>query len=137
MGLYLCIFNGNEELEAVEVGRYADFGAFRDAVRDQLEGGDPGSRFPTLMLHSDCDGEWSPAEAETLQGELQRIAEEFAALPPAPLPDDWQRSVARSIGITPSNLADCFFDVDGESLLDRLQELCACSARRGLPILFQ
>ena len=71
MGLYLTIFAGDEELDGVEVGAYADFSAFRDAVVSNLEAGNAGDRFPTLILHSDCDGEWSPDEAAKLEIELK------------------------------------------------------------------
>ena len=137
MGLYLCVFDGDDELEGVEVGSYGDFGTFRDTVRDRLEQGVPGSRFPILMRHSDCDGMWSPADAELLRLELATIAQEFAIQPPMPLHDGWQKSVTRTLGLSPANLLDCFFDVDGEPLLERLQGLCLCSVQRELPILFQ
>lgn len=39
MGLYLCVFEGDDELDGVEVGSYADFGAFRSAVATHVEGG--------------------------------------------------------------------------------------------------
>jgi hypothetical protein len=137
MGLYLCVFDGDEEVDGVEVGSYGDFGTFRDTVRDILEEGTSGSRFPILMKHSDCDGTWSPVEAEQLQVELATIAQEFARHPPIPLHDGWKKSVARTLGLSPVNLLDCFFDVDGEPLLDRLRGLCMYSIQRGLPILFQ
>lgn len=137
MGLYLCVFDGDEEVEGVEVGSYADFGLLRDTIHERLEGGVCGARFPTLMNHSDCDGTWSPGEAELLQAELATIAVELAALAPIPLDVEWKKSVARTVGLKPANLLECFFDVDGEPLLDRLRALCACSIRRELPILFQ
>ncbi|MBX9644173.1 MAG: immunity 70 family protein [Novosphingobium sp.] len=137
MGLYLTIFAGDEELDGVEVGAYADFSAFRDAVVSNLEAGNPGSRFPTLILHSDCDGEWSPVEAALLETELEEIARELASLPPVSLGDGWKPEVAKMFGIRPANLADCFFDVDGEPLLERLIGLAKLSQERNLPILFQ
>jgi hypothetical protein len=137
MGLYLCVFDQDEELEGVEVGSYADFGVLRDTIREQLEHGTPGSRFPVLMKHSDCDGEWSPSEALQLQVELKVVSQELAKLPPSSLAEGWKRAVAGSVGLKPGNLCDCFFDVDGEPLLDRLIGLCRCSTQRGLPILFQ
>jgi hypothetical protein len=70
MGLYLCVFEGDEEVDGVEVGPYADFDKFRDCVVRALEGSSPGWKFPTLILHSDCDGEWSPREAAKLEKEL-------------------------------------------------------------------
>jgi hypothetical protein len=136
VGLYLFVLDGEDELDGVEVGSYADFGGFRDAIWQHLEGGRLGSRFPVLMMHSDCDGEWSPSEAAQLLTELDVIAGELAGLPAVPL-NDWKRSVARTRGLEPANLAECFFDVQGDPLVARLADLCRCSVERGLPILFQ
>jgi len=36
-----------------------------------------------------------------------------------------------------NTLYDCFFDIDGEPLLERLINLTRLSQRRSLPILFQ
>jgi hypothetical protein len=137
MGLYLCVFDAERELEGVEVGSYGDFATFRELVRDRLESGVAGRRFPILMRHSDCDGMWSAHDAGLLEGELAAIALEFRQHPPIPLNEGWKRSVARSLGLSPKTLLDCFFDVDGEPLLDRLRDLCQCSVQTGLPILFQ
>lgn len=137
MGLYLAIFDGDDELDGVEVGSYADFGAFRDAVVTYVEDGVPGSRCPTLILHSDCDGEWMPGEAILLHKELATIAQRFVQLPPEPLGDNWKLEVAKIFGLRPTNLYECFFDVDGEPLLDRLMGLAQLSSDRNLPILFQ
>jgi Immunity protein 70 len=63
MGLVLCVYEGREagdDLDGFQVGSYSDFGAWRDFIAAKLEGGRWGSRFPTIMMHSDCDGEWSP-----------------------------------------------------------------------------
>jgi hypothetical protein len=43
MGLYLCIFDGNEDVDGVEVGPYADFNALRDYIIQEIEGGEAGS----------------------------------------------------------------------------------------------
>jgi hypothetical protein len=137
MGLYLCIFDGDDELDGVEVGSYADFGTFRSAVTTHVEGGVEGSRCPTLILHSDCDGEWPPEESALLQVELTVITQKFMELPPEPLGDGWKPEVAKNFGLHPSNLYDCFFDVDGEPLLDRLMGLAQLSVERNLPIVFQ
>ena len=32
MGLYLCIFDGEEDVNGVEIGSYADYNALRDYV---------------------------------------------------------------------------------------------------------
>ncbi len=102
-----------------------------------LEDDEPGARFPVLMLHSDCDGEWSPDEAAHLSLELDQIESAFADLPPRPLESGWKLDVAKSLGLRPANLGECFFDVDGEPLLARLKALCKISVERSLPILFQ
>ena len=89
------------------------------------------------MLHADSDGQWSPDEAALLKTELTAITERFMQLPPNPLGDDWKPEVAKKFGLRPSNLYDCFFDVDGEPLLDRLMGLAQLSVQNNLAILFQ
>lgn len=59
MGLYLCVFDDDEELEGVEVGHYSDVEYFRDKITNCLEDGAAGSKYPTLIGHSDCDSEWT------------------------------------------------------------------------------
>jgi hypothetical protein len=137
MGLYLCIFDSEEEIDGVDVGPYADFNAFRDCIVRELEGGHAGSKFPKLNLHSDCDGQWSPAEAAELEKELVNISEEFRQRPPIPIKSDWQKQVVKTFGLRINNLYDSFFDVDGEPLLDRLIGLARLSQKRNLAILFQ
>ncbi|ESW89444.1 MULTISPECIES: Imm70 family immunity protein [unclassified Mesorhizobium] len=137
MGLYLAVFDGDEELDGVEVGSYADFETFRSKVATHVEQGVAGSRCPTLMVHSDSDGQWSPEEAALLQAELLLITDSFLKLPPEPLGDGWKPEVAQMFGLRPNSLYDCFFDVDGEPLLDRLIGLAQLSTQRNLPILFQ
>lgn len=141
MGLYLCVFaaaDSDDELDGVEVGSYDDFNRFRTAVAERLEGGRWGSRFPQLMSHPDSDGEWTPDEAQALSRELLIIGGELASLPPeAFAAGSWQAQVATTIGVVPSSLADCFIDVDGEPLLERLRELATLAADRCLPVSFQ
>lgn len=137
MGLYLAVFDGEGEVDGVEVGSYDDFGVFRDAVVVKLEDGQAGSKFPTLVLHSDCDGQWSPREAAALERELVEIDFRFRRLPPTPLNSDWKREAAKMFNIEPKCLSDCFFDVDGEPLLERLVGLTTLSQAKNLPILFQ
>jgi hypothetical protein len=89
MGLYLCIFagdDGDEELDGVEVGGYDDFGEFRDLIARLIERGTWASRFPVLMNHPDSQGEWGPAQASQLQRELTVIRAELAAMPALPTP---------------------------------------------------
>src|SRR5258705_4475112 len=108
MGLYLCIFDEDEELDGVEVGAYGDFGVLRDCVVRELEAGKAGSQFPTLILHSDCDGEWSSREAAELEKELETISEEFRRRPPIALTSDWQKQVVKEFGLRINSLYDCF-----------------------------
>lgn len=137
MGLYLAVFSGDEvELDGVEVGGYDDFDALREAVRTKLEGGRRGSRFPTLMVHSDCDGEWTPPQCRTLLLELAAIQTELRLLPPVPL-SGWKANVAKEFAIRPMNLEQCFFDVDGEPLLARIAALAQLAIEKGLSVLFQ
>jgi immunity protein 70 of polymorphic toxin system len=137
MGLYLCAFDGDEEVDGVEVGSYADFNFFRDAVVAAVENGKRGSRCPTLQNHHDSDGEWSPKEASSLIHELDLIGEELSRKPPVEFNSDWKKLVATKQGLTPKNLLDCFFDVDGEPLVDRFRGLAETSVQKGIPILFQ
>ncbi|GGA15880.1 MULTISPECIES: Imm70 family immunity protein [Dyella] len=137
MGLYLCAFDGDEEIDGVEVGSYADFNFFRDAVIAAVEEGERGSRCPTLVSHHDSDGEWSPEEASRLIGEFDLIGKALSELPPVEFNSPWKGKVASSLGLKPKSLLDCFFDVDGEPLVDRLRGLAEKSIRKGVPILFQ
>jgi hypothetical protein len=137
MGLYLCVFDGDEELDGVEVGRYVDFDVLRTAIATHLEDGRYGSRYRVLQMHVDSDGEWSPEESEKLEAELREISARLRELPSGPYPGEWQAEVAKSMGLSPTSLYDCFIDVDGEPLLERLIGLCQLSLARSLPILFQ
>lgn len=141
MGLYLCIFSSDaadDEVDGIEVGSYDDFHSLRLAISRSLETGQWGSRFPVLMSHPDSDGEWSPAEAIALAEELQIIEAELAALPPSGFAaGSWQEGVAKSLGLAPKTLRECFIDVDGEFLLERLKLLALTAAKLGSPISFQ
>ena len=101
VGLYLCIFDGDDEVDGDEVGPYSDFGGLRDYVVRELEGGRAGSQFPTFILHSDCDGEWSVTECVRLRTELAQIRSAMQARPPVPFVSDLQRNVAQSFGLVP------------------------------------
>lgn len=138
MGLYLCVFDDDIEVEGVEVGSYDDFGFFRQTVSDMLERGKRyGSRFPTLLMHADSDGEWTCEECKSLRWELETIATEFHRLPNIPFHSHWQNKVAESIGLKPTTLFDSFIDVDGEPLIERLIGLCDVAISRAQSILFQ
>ena len=137
MGLYLCVFDGDTEIDGVEVGSYADFNMFRDAVTASLEGGQAGSKAPILIGHSDCDGSWSSEEAAGLIVELGLIEKGLMQAPPIEFNSPWKTDVAKTFGISPRNLLECFFDVDGEPLVVRLIGLARFSVSHDEPILFQ
>src|SRR5215208_5543975 len=67
-----------EELGECDVGHYSDFACFRDTIASKLDA----RKFPTLMQHSDCDGEWTLAEIPALERELREIGDRFKQLPP-------------------------------------------------------
>jgi glycosyltransferase involved in cell wall biosynthesis len=137
VGLYLCIFDEHDEdVDGVEVGSYADFAELRDYLVGELEGGEAGARFPTLNLHSDCDGEWSPGECERLRAELHEIAEALRTRPAIPF-TGWHQQVARSLGLVARDAFESFIDVDGEPLIGRMQALVDKALRLGRPIVFQ
>jgi hypothetical protein len=137
MGLYLCIFNDDDDIDGVEVGSYADFNALRDYITRELEGGRAGALFPVLMLHSDSDGEWTPSECGRLREELVEIATALKTRPSVEFTSGWQKTVAKSIGLVPRNAFESFIDVDGEFLIERLLGLVDNARKRSLPILFQ
>lgn len=137
MGLYLCIFDEDEDVDGVEVGAYADFNAIRDYIVRELEGGKAGCKFPTFILHSDCDGEWTVSDCTRLREELSEIITAMKGRPAIAFASDWQRAVAKSIGFVPQNAYESFIDVDGEVLLERLQALVSKALKLQLPILFQ
>jgi len=137
MSLYLCIYAGDREADGVEVGPYADFNALRDTIARELGSPRGEASFPTLLTHSDCDGEWSPEACVRLRQELAAITAALKNRPPIGFPSEWQKEVARSAGLEPRNAFECFIDVDGEFLLDRLQHLVDTALRLQLPILFQ
>ncbi len=137
MGLYLCVFDGDEEVDGVEVGRYADFNALRGYIVKELEGGVAGSRFPTLIMHSDSDGEWSCEDAAKLITELTEIVALMTMRPAVPFSAEWQSSLAQSLGLSPENALESFIDIDGELLLKRVLNLFHTSLRSQAPVLFQ
>ncbi len=138
MGLYLCVFDNNdEEIDGVDVGSYADFNFFRDTVAANIEGGVYGSICPILQNHSDCDGFWTNHEARLLLTELDLIERTFLTCPPVDFDVPWKVEVARIFGIKPQNLLECFFDIDGESLTNRIRGLALSCIEENTIILFQ
>jgi hypothetical protein len=89
------------------------------------------------MSHPDSDGTWSPQEASRLEAELLTIAGEFARLPAVAFPPGWQQRLAKQLGLQPVSLLQCFIDVDGELLVDRLVGLCREAQRARRDIWFQ
>jgi hypothetical protein len=137
MGLYITVFDGDEEIDGIEVGRYADFEHFRETICVVLEGGIKGSRFPILMLHSNCDGEWSVTELKDLKNELIEIRDELSRNPPVATFDGWRQQLVSMNGTMPKTLLDSFFDIDGNILVDRILAIVNIGIDRGLPVLFQ
>jgi hypothetical protein len=138
MGLYLCVFDGNgEELEGVELGAYADFNFFRDAVKFGVENGVAGAICPLLQGHSDCDGEWTVEESKALLKELDAIEKSLSEIAPVEFNSDWKREIAKTHVLSPRNLLECFFDIDGEPLVFRLRQLAEASINSNQSILFQ
>ncbi|MBQ9902117.1 MAG: hypothetical protein IJM51_07005 [Clostridia bacterium] len=136
MSLYLCAMDCREgcdnEIDGVEVGSYEYFGEFRDCVCRYVEESQWGSRCPVLMRHSDCDGTFTPEDCKALMSELSLIYSVFSALPP-------DSSIAANQGREGhfSNLCDCFVDIDGVNLIQRLYGLCQCAVESGVSVYFQ
>jgi len=59
------------------LGSYGWYHSFRSTVCIELEGGQWASRFPLLQDHSDCEGEYSKANAEGLLQEVKAIEKEL------------------------------------------------------------
>jgi hypothetical protein len=111
MSLYLCVFDGDSEVGAVEVGAYSDFSAFRNMVCREIEGSAWASRFPVLMTHPDADGEWPLSDLAALRGELAVIVG-FPA-------------------------ASDFRDIDDRPLAEAILDLTTLAQSVGSAILFQ
>lgn len=136
MGLYLCVFRGDEELDGVDVGSYDDFERFRNEAR--ARDGRVFRRYGTLRVHVSPTTHWSPRAAARLASELTALREVLRREPPRPFPpESWQAAVAAERGLAPASLADCFLDVDGEPLFDRMLQLCRVAVEAREPILFQ
>jgi len=131
MSLYLTIFDGDDEITGWVFGHYSDFGFFRDKINEKFSA----KQFPTLMNHSDCDGEWLASDLPKLKDELQLIANQFKKLPPESLQKAFEHtSEFRKNALT---LYDCFYNVDGENVFEALIALCGEGIRLNKPILFQ
>jgi hypothetical protein len=131
MSLYLTIFDGEEELEGWCVGHYSDFGYFRDTIAEKLGA----ERYPTLMAHEDCDGEWSVQELEPLRAELLGISEAARKLHAEEPIDAFEHTAEFRAGAR--SLLEVFHNVDGENLIEALIALCDAALRFNRSILFQ
>ena len=137
MGLCLYVFDREsggdedpEELAECDVGHYSDFGCFRDTIVRHL-GADA---YPTLMQHSDCDGEWTLKEIPTLERELREIAARFKQLPPEAPVGAFEHTAEYRLSAT--SLYESFHDVNGTNLFEGLLDLCAVAREQGRPITF-
>lgn len=139
MGLYLSLFDCEEkEINGVEIGSYEYFGFFRDSINEIVENSSQwGIVCPNIMIHSDCDGRWEPENCKEIISELQKIKIKFQITPSCQKIIDLKKEIINLYGIQPANLYDCFVDVDGENLIERLKELCECAYIKKLDILFQ
>ncbi len=137
MGLYLTVFDGDDELDGVEVGTYSDYDVFIQAVIENVENGSKGSVCPILTLHHDSDGEWSSQESQGLRSELLKVRDVLVSMPPISHESPWVSQTMGECDLKPSNAYESFIDVNGEFLIDRLIDLTDLSIGKGLPILFQ
>ena len=134
MGLYLCIFDDEgEDVAGCDVGHYSDFGAFRDMIAAKIP--KALARYPLLMQHSDCDGEWAHEELPSLKEELQEIGSHFKALAPVPIIEAFEHVAHCRDGET--SLYECFHDVNEENLFEALINLCDRGIELRKPVVFQ
>jgi Immunity protein 70 len=137
MGLCLYVLSADpgddedpEEIADCNVGHYSDFGCFRDTIAAKLKA----VRYPVLMQHSDCDGEWALSEIPALERELTDIAAQFKQLPPEQPVKAFEHTAAYRKSA--ASLYDCFHNVDGENLFDSLLSLCEAAREHRRPITF-
>jgi hypothetical protein len=137
MGLCLYVFGPDpgdeeepEELAECDVGHYSDFGYFRDTIARYLGA----NLFPTLMQHSDCDGEWTLAEIPSLERDLRAIGAAFRKLPPEEPSGAFEHTA--EYRTEAKSLYDCFHTVDGENLFEAILELCSVARKHERPITF-
>jgi Immunity protein 70 len=137
MGLCLHVFGPDggdgeepEEIAECDVGHYSDFGCFRDAITRRLNS----QRYPTLLGHSDCDGEWTLAEIPALERELREIGRAFQKLPPEEPQGAFEYTAEYRAGA--KSLYDSFHNVSGENLFDALLGLCVTAQKHKRPITF-
>ena len=141
MSLYLAVFatdSADDELDGIDLGSYGDFADLRSAVSGAVEDSPWGSRFPIFMNVPDNGPVWDVPSLHGLAREVESIRKGLAQHEARAFDaGSWQAGVARRQGLTPATLADCFIDVDGEPLLDRLAALVATAMSHERPIEFQ
>ena len=138
MGLYLCVFDeNNEDICGLEVGLYKYFAEFRGLVAQYVDSGKFMSSMSTLLNHLDCDGSWNVRECRQLKAELEEIKQVFMKEPLSPQIAALKQDIFKFYGIKPKNLFECFIDSDCEFLIDRLIELCNLATKKNRPIVFQ
>jgi hypothetical protein len=138
MGLCLYVLSSTpgegeddpEELAECDVGHYSDFGCFRDTIAAKLDA----QRYPTLMQHSDCDGEWTLAQISALERELKEIGDRFKQLPPQQPKAAFEHTAEYRRDA--KSLYDCFHNVSGDNLFEALLTLCTVAREHGRPITF-
>ena len=136
MGLCLYVFDREsddddpEELAECDVGHYSDFACFRETIARHLDA----RKYPTLMNHSDCDGEWSLAEIPSLEQELKNIAAQFKSLPPEQPANAFEHT--SEYRDDASSLYDCYHNVNGENLFEALIAICEAARQHERPITF-
>lgn len=91
----------------------------------------------STTMQARLSGQWTPEEASRLLTEFDLIETAFSNAPPMAFNADWKKRVAKDAGIDPKSLLDCFFDIDGEALIERLRGLAKVSIESDVPILFQ
>ncbi len=118
------------ELAECDVGAYSDFGAFRDLISKHLDD----SKYPVLMNHSDCDGEWPLEDIPLLERELRVIAKAFQKLPPEEPVGGLEHAAKYRVGA--KSLYDCVHVVGGRNIFEALLDLCAKARKFKRPIFF-
>jgi Immunity protein 70 len=139
MGLCLVVLDSDhddddgaeqEEIAECDVGHYSDFGCFRNTIARCLDA----RLFPTLMEHSDCDGEWSLADIPILERELQTIGAAFQEYPPEEPVGAFEH--CSDYRVDAKSLYDCFHSVNGENLIEAILGLCKVAREHKRSITF-
>jgi hypothetical protein len=116
-----------------EIGSSDFFNAFFSTVVMRLEGGEWGSRFPTVMNRLYM-GEVAPGEVPQLQNELNAIREQLKAFTPDLVVWDFEDPSRRppwgaSISSHIKSLSNYFWTSDGKDLFETLLTASDSAAR--------